>query len=129
MTNGPKKRGRPPFLWHGPEGDKFVTAVMATWFKRRSISKADAIRSVVKRPEFAHLGKYNIRYLEKRLLDAREFWNPFGRALKEWRKANRIKIRSVRSARTASQVFPLLTAPQKGISGTENELVEQKVKP
>jgi hypothetical protein len=65
----------------GPEGNEFQAAVFLHWHERRSngrpISRADAIRHVLKRPDFAHLGNFSVRYLEKKLLAAAEHWNPY----------------------------------------------------
>jgi hypothetical protein len=90
MTTHRRKRGRPPSIWYGPKGEEFQTAVYLTWYKRHPISKAQAIRLVLRRSDFTHLRKYSIRYLEKQFLDAAEFWNPFARLRKEWLNANKI---------------------------------------
>jgi len=43
-----KKRGRPPFLWHGQGGQEFEMEVHVLWaerkWERRPITKAHAIR-------------------------------------------------------------------------------------
>jgi hypothetical protein len=107
-----KKRGRPPFLWHGPTGKKFVTAVLVTQWerRRRPITTAHAIRIVLsRRREFAHLRKYLDRYLEKQFLDAVEFWSPYRKLYK------------------ASKGFSTVSTAR--ITGTQNDLVEQKIKP
>jgi hypothetical protein len=70
-----KKRGRPPFIWHGPRGEEFVRAVHNTWWQRRPITRSHAITIVLQRHEFAHLRRYSRRYLEKQLLNCREFWS------------------------------------------------------
>jgi hypothetical protein len=92
MTTYRRKRGRPPSIWHGQKGEEFQTAVYLTRYERRHhpISKAQAIRLVLRRSDFAHLRKYSVRYLEKQFLDAVEFWNKFARLRKEWLKANKI---------------------------------------
>ena len=48
---GPKKRGRPPTVWHGPIGEAFVRAVFVIRHERRSIKTADAINIALRRPE------------------------------------------------------------------------------
>jgi len=80
-----------------------MTAVLVTWYERYPKSKAHAIRLVLRRREFAHLKRYSMRYLEKQFLGAAKFWmNPYRRLHKAfW---------------------------QGRISGTENELVEQKIR-
>src|SRR5262249_7873976 len=75
MTTARKKRGRPPFLWHGPRGEEFVRAVHFDWWKQRRKSISQAITIVLRRREFAHLRRYSRRYLEKQLLNCREFWS------------------------------------------------------
>jgi len=81
MTAQRKRRGRTPVLWHAPGGQEFMTAVHATWWERlsngqRRMSRAQAIRFVLKRPEFAHLRRYSKgRYREKQLSNCREFWS------------------------------------------------------
>jgi hypothetical protein len=73
-----KRRGRPPSIWHGPLGKKFVTAVYVTQYEQGGFmgNRAKAIRSVLRRPEFAPIReKYrDSRYLEKMFLDAAEYW-------------------------------------------------------
>jgi len=83
MTAQRKKRGRPPFLWHGPRGRQFVTAVSITRYERRRrngrplLTAAEAIRLVLRQHEFAQLKKYKLRYLEKQYWNALEFWSPW----------------------------------------------------
>jgi hypothetical protein len=72
-----KKRGRPPSIWHGQSGKEFVKTVVVLQYERRPMTTAKAIGIVRKRPDFAHLQKYKIRYLEKQILDAIEFWSPY----------------------------------------------------
>jgi hypothetical protein len=81
-----KKRGRPPFIWHGPIGRKFLEAVrddqyvvLPSGLLGARKTRAAAIRSVLKQTEFALLReKYanpsTRRYLEKMYLDCAEFW-------------------------------------------------------
>src|SRR5262245_52150868 len=113
MTTHRKKRGRPPLLWHGPRGKEFVRAVNITRYERRKgrplLTAAQAIRLVLKRPEFAQLRKYRVRYLEKQSLNAVEFWSPYRKLYK------------------ASKAFS--TVSTERITGTENELEEQKIDP
>lgn len=69
------RRGRPPSIWRGPIGYKFVEAVaLAKYYSPRPISTPHAISIVLRQPEFAHLQRYKVRYLEKQLLDAAEDW-------------------------------------------------------
>jgi len=82
MTTHRKKRGRPPFLWHGRGGQEFVAAVNITRYERRPngrplLTAAQAIRLVLRRHEFAQLRKYKVRYLEKQYSNALEFWSPY----------------------------------------------------
>lgn len=83
--NARKKRGRPPFIWHGPIGSKFQEAVIFEQYHvlpsgllGRRKTRAAAIRSVLRQTEFAPLReKYanrSSRYLEKMYLDCAEFW-------------------------------------------------------
>ena len=73
-----KGRGRPPSIWRGPIGYKFVEAVAVTKYRSvRPITTAAAIRLALKEPEFAPLRKYangSSRYLQKQLIDAAENW-------------------------------------------------------
>jgi len=91
MTTDRRRRGRPPTIWHGPTGKEFVTAVFVTQYERRPMTKAQAIRIVLRRHEFARLRKYSIRYLEKQLLDALEFWNPWPSYKKLFGRGRRIR--------------------------------------
>jgi hypothetical protein len=104
-----RKRGRPPFLWHGPNGKKFSAAVSVTEYEQRPITKKGAVRLVLRRPEFAHFLKYSMHYLYKQLEDASRFWSPYWKLHK------------------AYKTFPQL--PQPRITGTQNELVEHKIEP
>jgi hypothetical protein len=91
----PKGRGRPS-IWQGPLGKRFVEAVAAIQRERPSISKADAIRLLRKRRGFTWLKQYSavdskdVRYLEKKLQEAADFWNPYRQLHKTFR-ANLIK--------------------------------------
>jgi hypothetical protein len=80
-----KRRGRTPYIWHGPIGRKFLNAVrdeqyhfLPNGLLARRKTTAAAIRSVLRQTEFAPLGeKYantSTRYLEKMYLDCAEFW-------------------------------------------------------
>jgi hypothetical protein len=73
-----KGRGRPPAIWRGPIGYKFVEAVaLAKYYHPRAITTGRAIRIVLRQPEFAPLQTYangSTRYLQKQLIDAAEFW-------------------------------------------------------
>jgi len=73
-----KMRGRPPSVWRGPIGYKFVEAVaLARYYHPQPITTGRAIRIVLRQPEFAPLQKYangSTRYLQKQLVDAAEFW-------------------------------------------------------
>jgi hypothetical protein len=70
-----RERGRPPEIWHGSIGWKFVEAVaLAKYYHSRPISTPHAIRIVQRQREFACLRRYAPRYLQKQLLDAAEFW-------------------------------------------------------
>jgi len=64
-----KKRGRPPFLWHGQKGRAFLYAVFMVQSERHPIKTVDAILTVLRKPEFADLKKryLNVRYLEKKI--------------------------------------------------------------
>jgi hypothetical protein len=96
MTAARKKRGRPAFLWRSKPGEAFVNAVFAVQSDRYPIKPAAAIRCVLKRPEFAYLKEQypDVRYLEKKFQEAADFWNPFFRLGKEWRKANKANYRN-----------------------------------
>jgi hypothetical protein len=112
MTAQRKKRGRPPFLWHGPDGEKFLRAVLNTWWQRqqqqRPISRSNAITIILQQPEFAHFGdrfahlgdRKLRRYLERQLLNCAEFWS-----------LCRVHIREIK----------------KPVGGAAPELVEQKL--
>jgi hypothetical protein len=82
-----RKRGRPPFLWHAPEGRKFLYAVFAVQSERHPIKAVDAINIVLQKPEFIHLKKqYALRYLEKKYQEISNS-NPYSRLHKEYRRA------------------------------------------
>src|SRR5262249_28288490 len=75
MSAQPKKRGRPPFKWHGPPGEEFVRAVNDTWWKGRRKSIANAIRLVVREwHKFPDLEKHSDQYLRKQYLKAKALW-------------------------------------------------------
>jgi hypothetical protein len=78
MTGPRRRRGRPSKIWRGEVGRKFVEAVaLARYYSPRPITNSQAIRIVLRRPEFAPLKKYangSTRYLEKQLIDAAEDW-------------------------------------------------------
>jgi len=75
MSAQRKKRGRPPFKWHGPPGEEFVRAVHDTWWKGRRKSIANAIDIVVRREhKFPDLEKHSNPYLRKQYLKAKAFW-------------------------------------------------------
>src|SRR5262245_29389698 len=75
MSAQRKKRGRPPFKWHGPRGDEFVRAVHDTWQKGRRKSIANAIHVVVRQQhKFPDLERHSDRFLQKQYLKAKRFW-------------------------------------------------------
>jgi hypothetical protein len=87
----PKKRGRPS-IWDGPEGERLAHAVHDLQVSRRwallpPMSRAWAIKEVLRRDEFASFRKYENRNLQKRILQAAGSWNPWRRLEKEFRKA------------------------------------------
>jgi hypothetical protein len=102
VTAYQKKRGRPPSIWRSEIGAAFAYAVFQARSKIRPrlelIKTTDAIRKVLRQPEFAHLKKRypNLRYLEKKYQEASDYWNPFARLSKEHRKAFHKALREQR---------------------------------
>jgi hypothetical protein len=89
----PKKRGRPPFLWHSNVGEAFVDAVRIV-MRDRQIGPAAAIRSVLKKPEFTYLDdRYDRRYLQKKFQEISDL-NPYARLGKQYRRANKVNYRN-----------------------------------
>src|SRR5262245_3944226 len=83
-----RKRGRPPFKWHGPPGLEFVRAVELDCWQQQRRSSSEAIYEVMwKQHRFPDLEKHSHRYLEKQYVNVKEFWSPcrpkFGLA-NEW---------------------------------------------
>lgn len=83
MTAQGKKRGRPPFKWHGLPGEEFVKAIHLAWWERVSKptltrqqkSIASAIKVVVRaRHDFPDLEKHSDHFLRKQYLKAKAFW-------------------------------------------------------
>ena len=75
MSAQRKKRGRPPFKWHGPPGEEFIRAIHNTWWKGRRKSIANAIRLVVREwHKFPDHEKHSDQYLRKQYLKAKAFW-------------------------------------------------------
>jgi hypothetical protein len=73
-----KRRGRPPYIWHGPKGQAFLYAVFKIQIERHPIKTVDAILAVLRSPEFADIKKQygnRRRYLEKQYLSAKKFWS------------------------------------------------------
>src|SRR5262249_43862362 len=92
MTVQRKKRGRPPFLWHGPKGLAFLYAVFMVQSERHPIKTIDAILAVLRKPEFADLKKRypNVRYLEKKYQEISKS-NPYAQLHKEFRRAEYLR--------------------------------------
>ena len=90
MTAARKKRGRPPFLWHSKAGMAFLYAVFTVQSERHPIKTVDAINIVIKRPEFAHLKRYSLRYLEKKYQEISKS-NPYSHLHKEFRRAEYLR--------------------------------------
>jgi len=82
MIAARRSRGRPPSIWRGPIGYKFLEAVALTKYNHpRPITTPQAIRIVLRQPDFAPLRKYatrSTRYLEKMLVDTAQNWGPTG---------------------------------------------------
>ena len=68
----------------------FVSAVFGIQAELHPIKTVDAIRKVVKRPEFAHLKHYSLRYLEKKYQEIASS-NPYSRLHKQYRRAEYLR--------------------------------------
>src|SRR5262245_50711305 len=103
-----KKRGRPPFKWHGPRGEEFVRAVHLDWWEKRRKSFAHAIKVVVRdRHDFPDLEKHSDQYLRKQYLKAKAFW-----------MRSRVSIREVLKQKPADELVE-----------QNSHLVEQNLEP
>ena len=114
-----KKRGRPPFLWHGQLGEEFVRAVQLDWWQMtlaqvgrrpRRISITHAIKNIRLRREFPHLKKYKVGYLKRQYSSLKEFWS-----------LCRVDIREIKK--------PTAKKPASELVEQNLELVEQKIDP
>jgi hypothetical protein len=87
------RRGRPPSIWRAKAGKAFVRAVLAVKIDRHPIKTTAAINAVLRQPEFAHLRRYKLRYLEKKFQEVSDFSNPYARLGKEWRRAEYLRAK------------------------------------
>jgi hypothetical protein len=86
MTAQGKKRGRPPFKWHGLPGKEFVTTIRLAWWQRRPKSIAHVVYVVVRRQhKFPDLEKHSDHYLRKQFGKAEEFWCPYRKLYKAYK--------------------------------------------
>jgi hypothetical protein len=85
-----KKRGRPPLLWQAEDGKAFLSAVFQIQSECHPIKTVDAINRALKKPEFAHLKKYPLRYLEKKYQEISRS-NPYSDLHKQFRRAEYLR--------------------------------------
>jgi hypothetical protein len=84
MSAQGKKRGRPPFKWHGPPGEEFVRAVQLDFWQQQRKSISKAIYEVVWiEHRFPDLEKHSHRYLERQYLNVKKFWSLCRVSIKE----------------------------------------------
>jgi hypothetical protein len=69
-----------------------MNAVFAVQSERHPIKEVDAIACVRKRPEFAYLKRYSLRYLEKKYQEISRL-NPYAHLHKQYRRAEYLRAK------------------------------------